>query len=74
MTAAQLRKARQQARSFANPITLLGNTPKTGTFTGYWRYTGKSWHGTFVNGNQQGLFTYYCPDTQKPTLEFYCNL
>jgi hypothetical protein len=74
MKANQLKKAREQARSFANPRSLVGNTPKTGTFTGFWKYTGKSWHGSFVEGIPQGLFTYYCPKTQNAVLEFYCNL
>ena len=74
MTSYHLNKARLQAHRFANPQTALGNTPKTGTFTGYWNKSGRCWHGRFDQGNKVGLWTYFHPTTQEPENEFYCNL
>ena len=66
-------QAIHDSHNFANPRGTLSNTPKTGKFTGYWRYGGTAWVGRFVQGKKIGLWEYHAGN-DNIYYEFHCNL
>lgn len=68
-------RAQREALNYGWPGREKGGTPKTGTFSGYWRSGRVAWRGSFETGNQVGLWSYMNPDHQYDVVfEFYCNL
>lgn len=71
----EVRQAQQRALEYGWPGR-RNNSPnaKTGKFSGFWPSGRIAWQGTFISGDQYGVWQYTSKDGKTSEQHVYCNL